>query len=142
MAKESKIATLVLLTTFLAFGNIYAQETAKELLEKGKQFYEEHKYDEAITEYNKAIELNPNYAEAYNNRGVAYNVKGSYDQAISDFTRAIEINPSYAEAYYDRAVAYYWKHEPDKGWDDMQKAEKLGAIGNPDLIKLFEETQE
>ena len=48
----------------------------------------------------------PKYADAYNNRGVAYAKLGDYRQAISDYDRAIEINPEYAEAYYNRGIAY------------------------------------
>ena len=35
----------------------------------------------------KAIELNPNYVEAYNNRGVAYDKQGEFDRAIEDLTK-------------------------------------------------------
>jgi tetratricopeptide (TPR) repeat protein len=35
--------------------------------------------DQAITDYTQALRLDPNYAEAYNNRGVAYKGKGEYD---------------------------------------------------------------
>ena len=54
----------------------------------------------------RAIEIKPDYAEAYNNRGNAYNGLGNYRQAIEDFNRAIEIKPDYAEAYYNRGNAY------------------------------------
>ncbi len=41
--------------------------------------------------FNKAIEINPKFAEAYNNRGLAYYIKGQHDKAISDCTKAKEI---------------------------------------------------
>jgi tetratricopeptide (TPR) repeat protein len=37
--------------------------------------------------------LNPTYAEAYYNRGIAWADKGDYDRGIADYTRAIELNP-------------------------------------------------
>jgi len=55
-----------------------------------------------ISEYTKAIELNPKFAMAYVKRGMAYHKKGQYDQAISDFNKAIELNPEYAKAYSNR----------------------------------------
>jgi tetratricopeptide (TPR) repeat protein len=64
------------------------------------------RYDLAINDFTKAIDINPRYAEAYSKRGAAYINKGEYDKAISDSNKAIEINPNYAEAYGHRGWAY------------------------------------
>ena len=53
----------------------------------------------------KAIELNPNYAKAYYNRGIAKFDLQDYKGAIADYTKAIELNPNYAKAYYNRGIA-------------------------------------
>jgi tetratricopeptide (TPR) repeat protein len=45
----------------------------------------------AMEDYNKAIQLNPNDAEAYYNRGNAYVAKGQYDRAIEDYNKAIQL---------------------------------------------------
>lgn len=58
---------------------------------------------EAIEEYDKAIRLSPNFAEAYNNRGVAKDELGQYTEAIKDYSKAIELKSDYAEAYNNRA---------------------------------------
>ena len=50
-------------------------------------------FTQAMSDYNKAIEINPNYAEAYNNRGIIYDKQGNFTQAMSDYNKAIEINP-------------------------------------------------
>ncbi|MDT9186184.1 tetratricopeptide repeat protein, partial [Limnospira sp. PMC 289.06] len=52
-------------------------------------------YKAAIADYNRAIEINPNYHNAYNNRGFAHRSQGNYKAAIADYNRAIEINPNY-----------------------------------------------
>lgn len=49
-----------------------------------------------------AIEINPQYAAAYLNRGNARTLLRVYQEAIEDYDRAIEINPLYADAYYNR----------------------------------------
>lgn len=77
-----------------------------EWFEKGNKLYINQEYDKAIEAYTKAIALNPNYAKAYNNRGLVYDKKGQYDRAIEDFNRAIALNPNYAEAYNNRGIAY------------------------------------
>ena len=49
-----------------------------------------------MDDYDKAIALNPNYALAYNNRGVAYSNKGEVNRAIADYRKALEIDPYYS----------------------------------------------
>src|SRR4030042_768531 len=66
--------------------------------EQGIEYYKTGQYDNALSDYNKALEINPNYAEAYYNRGTTYGKKGQYDNAISDFNKALEINPKFTEA--------------------------------------------
>ena len=56
----------------------------------------------AISDYTKAIEINPKLAEAYYNRAIAKDDLKDYYGAIADYTKAIEINPRYASSYYNR----------------------------------------
>ena len=53
-----------------------------------------NKLDRAIEDYTKAIELNPNYTDAYYNRSLVYNYKGDLDRALNDLNRAIQLNPN------------------------------------------------
>src|SRR5262249_55535042 len=66
-------------------------------------------YARAIADYDQAIRLNPQAAEAYNNRGDAYKngPQHDYAHAIADYDQAIRLNPQYALAYSNRAQAYY-----------------------------------
>ncbi len=68
----------------------------------------------AIMAFTKAIEINPNYAEAYHERGLAYDAIGEYDRAISDYNKAIEINPKYEKAYNHRRLAKSAKGRNDR----------------------------
>jgi tetratricopeptide (TPR) repeat protein len=77
--------------------------------------------DMVIRLYTEAIELNEGYAEAYDNRGEAYLVKGDFSQALRDLHKAVELKPELANAYnglgniyhlerdFDRAILYYSK---------------------------------
>jgi tetratricopeptide (TPR) repeat protein len=47
----------------------------------------------AIQNYNQAIELNPKYADAFIDRGVAYADLKQFEKAIQDYNQAIELNP-------------------------------------------------
>jgi tetratricopeptide (TPR) repeat protein len=105
----------------------------------GAAFMAKGDYDQAIACFDKAIRIEPRFAEAYCNRGTAYYEKGHFDAAISDFSRAIEIEPEFAQAYYNRAVAYYDKFEYDKAAQDVQKAQSLGCQVSPEFLKALQE---
>jgi tetratricopeptide (TPR) repeat protein len=75
-------------------------------LKRGEDFAGVRDYDRAIADYDMAIQLKPDYAEAYNDRGFAYYLKGNAERAIADYTRAIELRPNYPKAYNSRGVVY------------------------------------
>lgn len=89
--------------------------------------------NKAISNFNKAIEINPGYPDAYNNRGCIYQNKGELDQAISDFSKAIEINPRYASAYSNRGLAYANKGNPEQAISDCNKA----VEANPGCVEAY-----
>ncbi|MHB1680815.1 MAG: tetratricopeptide repeat protein [bacterium] len=60
------------------------------LFDEGIKLHSEEKFEEAIKKFTKVIEIDPNYAAAYNNRGSAYYNSKKYQKAIEDYTKAIE----------------------------------------------------
>jgi tetratricopeptide (TPR) repeat protein/S1-C subfamily serine protease len=58
----------------------------------------------AITDFDRAISLNPKFAEAYNNRGVAKSALGNKQPAIADFNTAITLNSKSPGAYINRGI--------------------------------------
>jgi tetratricopeptide (TPR) repeat protein len=90
---------------------------------RGTTFGEKGQYDQAISDFNNAIEINPRYIKAYNNRGIVYRLKGQYDKAISDFNKAIEINPLDAEGYNNLAWLFATAKAP--GFRNGKKAVDL-----------------
>ncbi len=62
-------------------------------------------YSGAIADYSKAIAINPLYAVAYNNRGIAKYYLKNHQGAISDYNKAIAIDPQLASAYTNRGAA-------------------------------------
>ncbi len=61
----------------------------------------------AIADYNKAIEVNPQYAQAYNDRGIARFKLGDKQGSIEDFSQALRIISIGTNARYNRAYAYW-----------------------------------
>ena len=82
-------------------------------------------YDLAIADYARAIQLNPSFAEAYNNRGTVYSLKGDYPHAIVDISKAIELNPNFADAYSNRGLFHSLKGDYVRAIVDLDKAIEL-----------------
>ena len=59
------------------------------------QYFNESNYQDCIRVAEKALELNPEYADALNNIGIGHFYLLNYDQAIEAYGKALEINPSY-----------------------------------------------
>lgn len=66
---------------------------------------EEPDFNAAIDAYDKALQLDPNFAKAYNNRGVSKAEIGRFNDAITDYTKALQLDPYYANAYNNRGVS-------------------------------------
>jgi tetratricopeptide (TPR) repeat protein len=82
-------------------------------------------HDKAISDYSKAIQLNPNNGDAYFNRGLIYSALRKYDKAIADFTEVISQLRRQArdnfEAYYNRGLAYAALRKYDKAISDYSE---------------------
>lgn len=91
MSKSSKVIIFILMgVLFLSVSSVYA-ETAKEYVDRGIAYYKQKNFTQAISEYNKAIAINPNYADAYYNRGVSYYETKEYGKAWADVHQAENI---------------------------------------------------
>jgi tetratricopeptide (TPR) repeat protein len=73
----------------------------------GYDFFENKKYNQAITCYQKSIDIKPDFYEALNNIGSVYNDELSeYEKAISYFQKACESEPDVYQAWYNLGNAY------------------------------------
>lgn len=89
--------------------------------------------NKSIAFYDKAIELKPNFAIAYSNRGNAHKNRGDLTSAIADCSRAIELNPSLELTYLVRGAAYRAQGDLSSAMADYAKAIEL----NPNLADAY-----
>lgn len=85
---------------------------------------------EAIADFNRSLELNPDSPEAYFNLGLARTLLVVDEPTrgpnpIEDYTKAIELNPGYADAYYNRGLAYIRRDNFDAALADFRRAAEL-----------------
>lgn len=81
-------------------------KTFDEQYDLGVKYISEGNYEEAIIALSAAIEIEPNSAIAYLNRGNAYYEQKMLDNAISDYTNAISLNPDTSEVYINLTQLY------------------------------------
>jgi len=89
---------------------------------KGVKKSELGQHSQAIADYTKAIEIDNEFADAYNNRSAAYNDLGQFDKALADSSKAIQIDPRLAMAYSNRSGAYIGINQFEKALEDSSKA--------------------
>ncbi|MEC4983368.1 MAG: tetratricopeptide repeat protein [Oscillatoria sp. PMC 1068.18] len=74
---------------------------------RGTVYSREGNNQAAIADFNRALDLKPNYAAAFNNRGNAHFEIGDEDEAIADYSQAVKLESNYTAAYYNRGNAYF-----------------------------------
>ena len=80
---------------------------AEEFKAKGNKALQERRYDEAVVEYTKAIELAPDNEVLYSNRSAAYLSKGDASAALSDAQKCVELKPTWAKGHGRVAAAHH-----------------------------------
>jgi len=81
--------------------------------------------DQAIVEYKKAIEIYPDYPEAYDQMGLAYFRKGDLENAAINYEMAIKTNPGKATAYSNLGGVYFNTQRYQKAMEVYEKAVQL-----------------
>ncbi|PYL10234.1 MAG: hypothetical protein DME33_01365 [Verrucomicrobia bacterium] len=98
--------------------------------------------DGAIADVNRALQLNPRNAKAYDDRGLAKLSSGDLDSALADFNHALQSDPKLAPAYESRGVAKAIKGDLDSAVADYNRAIELnpklpGAYLNRGIAKAY-----
>lgn len=87
--------------------------------------------ENAIGDFEKAIQLDPKFTEAYLNRGSAYLSLKEVQKALDDFGKVISLDPKNPEVFYQRGRIYYNQGDAKKAIVDFSKAISLGLKNNP-----------
>lgn len=81
--------------------------------------------DQAIQDYDRAIELDHRDAVTFVNRAGAYVRQGDYDRAVQDYDQPIRLDPTNAAAFDNRGIDYGRKGEYDRAIQDFDQAIRL-----------------
>ncbi|MCD6327403.1 tetratricopeptide repeat protein [bacterium] len=136
IASTPVILLALLLLTLIGCAD--SQEARKQY-EKGRQLGKQGRTDEAIALFNKAIEVDPNYAEAHNGLGFAYLLKGEDDMGEREIKEALRLKPDFSKAIRNLAILYLrqkrmneamplWKQLTEIKPDDAKAWSYLSAV--------------
>ncbi len=139
-SSSKKIAILILALLVLFFTSlIFAKEPNIEdkltVLQKEARLYRDQglayqrngDLEGALSFYQKAVELDPSFAVAFNDLGVIFEAKGQTDRAEESYLRAIAIDPTYLSVYTNLALLYENKRELEKAAAFWKKRAELGS---------------
>jgi tetratricopeptide (TPR) repeat protein len=128
------ITALLLILSFpvitLAQGlTLELQQQAKDYRARGLELQQSGDLNSAMSFYRKAVELDPLYAQAYNDIGVLYEIGADMNKAEENYLRAVSIDKNYLGAYSNLALLYeekrdlqkaslYWKKRAELGFED------------------------
>lgn len=99
--------------------------SADEHFQRGNEYTQQGMFDEAIAEYQAAIEADPENVSALTNLGVAFYNVGRLQDAVDQYQRAIEIAPNDADIHSNLAAAYVQLGQMDAALEQYQAAVSL-----------------
>ena len=92
-------------------------------------------YERAMTDCDRALELDPRDDHVYNTRGAIYHLTQKYDQAIEEYSRAIRLNANFVDPVHNRGMSYAAKGDYDTAIADYNAALR---INSRDALALYE----
>jgi protein O-mannosyl-transferase len=104
----------------------------------GNAFARKGQLDEAMAHFQKAVDLNPNYAEAHNNLGIALSEKGRAADGMAEFQKALEIEPNNFDAHSNLGEALLKEGRLDEAIVQYQEALEIYADDADDHCSLGE----
>jgi Flp pilus assembly protein TadD len=102
----------------------------------GVAFYNQKDFSKAIQAYQKVIELDPTYVEAYNNLGIIYQMIGDVDRAFGAYQKSTEINPKYEKGYNNLGILLLLKGRYEEASEAFQKALAVNSNNIESYIHL------
>lgn len=108
--------------------NLATQEKGVETIffaRRGLVYSNMGNYENALNDFNHAIELDNKYSRAIARRGETYRLMGKHDKALADFTQAIKLNEKDVRAIAERGQTYYQLGQYEQALSDFNRVIEL-----------------
>ncbi len=113
---------IVFVITLSIFATFAYGQSAKSFYKAGDKFFDVKQYEDAILQYTKAVDVDPEYEKAYVSRAVTYEKLGNYAEAAADYERALVFLPKDEKVHYNAGKAYYQSGEFGKALAKLNDA--------------------
>jgi tetratricopeptide (TPR) repeat protein/tRNA A-37 threonylcarbamoyl transferase component Bud32 len=123
------IAATILIVHFIRSNN------ATDLYNRGQTLLELKRYKDALDSYNRAVEIRPEYAEAWKGQGNTLLQLKRYEDALNAYDKAIQIQPDYREAWTGRGAALAQLEQYEEAINSFDTALKI----KPDDFETWNE---
>jgi len=94
---------------------------------RGNSRLRQGKFEEALADYNRAIEISPYEVDPFLNRGIAYEALGRLEEALTDYDRVLRLNPSDPAGWNNRGNALLGLRRFREASDSFK--ERAGHLG-------------
>lgn len=102
----------------------------------GRYYQGQNRFAEAVNAYQKALNADAGFVEAYNGIGVVYSRQGKYPEAIAAFQSAIKLAPKAAHLHSNMGYAYYLQGQYADAVKALQQATALDPTNQRALNNL------
>jgi lipoprotein NlpI len=104
-----------------------SEEKRNLLNDRGNAYFSARKYEEAIKDYQRSVEIDPAFAQGYNNLGIAYRAIGDMDRAIVSLNTSLKHDAVSPRAFVNRARVFTARNDPMMAIADYDRAVALDA---------------
>ena len=105
----------------------------------GKVYLAQGKPDDAIREFEQALNASRNQAQIYNDIGAAWLQKNDFDRSLDSFNKALQLDGNLLEALFNRALCYQKQsrlEEAKAGWNEYLKRDSASPWANEARVYL------
>jgi tetratricopeptide (TPR) repeat protein len=112
----------------LAYIDREVMDRVKVLERKGLKAASAGRHEEALQFFNQAIEINPQFAHGWNNKGSVLSEMGQYEEALQCHQKAIDIDPSISQAWFNIGGIFFLRQDDEAALRHFDAASRLGNL--------------
>jgi tetratricopeptide (TPR) repeat protein len=113
-------------------------QAANRLLERGRFFVDQQRWDDAEAAFTRAIELRPEYATLWSDRGELYRRLGLFELAVRDLDRAFRLQAPERSWVWRFHALLLWNAQDQEGYRDVARRMRVAFQGTPSATMAME----